>query len=64
MMRERNASGLTLKSALKGRCCVCIWFHSKIFCVHVGGAGESAVFFCGVSGAVPQTGFSDPGATF
>lgn len=53
MMRERNASGSTIKSALKGHCCVCIWFHSNIFCVHVGGAGESAVLFCGFTGAVP-----------
>lgn len=32
--------------------------------VHVGGAGESAVFFCGVSGAVPPTGSGVPGGTF
>lgn len=27
----------------------------------IGGAGESPVVFGGVSGAVPQTGLSDPG---
>lgn len=37
--------------------------HSFVF-VHVGGASESAVIFCGVSGAVPPTGLSDPGGAF
>lgn len=58
MMTDGNADGLTVNDLL-GDCLRSVSLQ-HIFCVSVGGAGDSAGHFCNHSGSVPPSGQWDP----